>query len=143
MITIAGHGFPTADACAAFLEDLYHALAGCSEPIAKNDEELQEFVDEILPELLATGGRLEAALSPNVWEWHDWMNCPMAAAFRETRVEQIPRHFLPRIPQFVGLYDSGRISRLAALTACRKKGLIPWGTKDGLRISRVSRGRGL
>jgi hypothetical protein len=85
---------------------------------------LKEFVDEIVPRLFAFGGRLEAALSPVVWECHDWTNCPMAVAFGVTDVLQIPEELAPRIMQFVVLYDRGMISRLAILTACRKKGLI-------------------
>jgi hypothetical protein len=89
------------------------------------NETLEEFVNEIVPELLAIGGRLEAALSPSVWECHDWTNCPMAAAFGIESHQQAPLLLFLRVSQFVKLYDAGKISRLAVLVACRKKGLIP------------------
>lgn len=87
-------------------------------------ETFEEYLEEVVPELLAAAGRLEDALSPAVWECHDWTNCPMAAAFRARMVRAAPRLLQPRIWQFIQLYDAGQLSRLAVLTVCRKKGLI-------------------
>jgi uncharacterized protein YjbI with pentapeptide repeats len=125
--TLCGAELNGADLTAANLDgaDLRNAylhgttLMGATLPTG---ETFEEYLEEVVPELLAAGGRLEKALASEGWECHQWTNCPMAAAFGVEHVEHAPRLLWPRMHQFIQLYDARLISRLAVLTACRKKG---------------------
>ena len=67
-------------------------------------ETLDEYRREVVPALIAAGGR---PVSEAAWSCHSWENCPMAEAFGVHRVDDVPRLHRPRVEQFIRLFDAG------------------------------------
>ena len=90
--------------------------SGCTAPTLAKIEapiiaEVEEFVAIDLLPLLAAGNHLEEALKPEHWECHKWQNCPMAAAFGVTQLEQVPSEWREKAEFFVRQFDLGLIQR--------------------------------
>lgn len=69
-------------------------------------ELLMEFREIVVPALLEAGGH---PVPDEAWTCHSWGNCPMAAAFAVTSVDDIPLFYRPRVQQFIRLFDAGLI----------------------------------
>ena len=60
--------------------------------------------------LLTAGGRpLSEVAQRRHWECHSWYDCPMAAAFSASGVEETPLRLRPRVEQFIRFFDAGLI----------------------------------
>lgn len=90
-------------------------LRGCDLGTAKNvrlptGETWKEYLTKTVPALLTAGGhKLEEIANFEHWNCHSWENCPMAAAFKVKRLEDIPILLRPRAEQFIQLFDAGQI----------------------------------
>lgn len=68
------------------------------------------YLSETVPALLTAGGKtLDEIREAGAWECHDWFNCPMRVAFGIDEAEQGPPLLIPRIREFIQLFDAGLI----------------------------------
>ena len=71
-------------------------------------ERFESYLSDVVPALLAAGGRPVEELVPS-FSCHKWANCPMHEAFGIERAADGPPLLVPRIEQFVHLFDAGQI----------------------------------
>ncbi|MGH7473694.1 MAG: hypothetical protein ACREJW_07095, partial [Candidatus Methylomirabilales bacterium] len=71
---------------------------------------LEEYLQLVVPALLVAGGRpLSEVATKEHWQCHTWTNCPMAAAFLVTSLQDIPLLHRARVEQFTQLFDAGLV----------------------------------
>ena len=68
-------------------------------------DSFKDYKAKIVPALCEAGGKslVEVAVA---WDCHDWTNCPMATAFSVHREADCPPLLLPRVREFVQLFDA-------------------------------------
>jgi hypothetical protein len=71
-------------------------------------ERFDKYLAEVVPALLTAGGKTVEELVPS-FSCHQWANCPMHEAFGIDGAGEGPPLLVPRIEQFVHLFDNGQI----------------------------------
>jgi uncharacterized protein YjbI with pentapeptide repeats len=71
----------------------------------------ETYLEEIVPALLAAGGRNPDTFISTAWECHTWQNCPMAEAFGVDSLDKIPLLYRREAEFFVQLFDAGLIPK--------------------------------
>ncbi|MEM1212979.1 MAG: hypothetical protein AAGI68_11865, partial [Planctomycetota bacterium] len=66
---------------------------------------------------LFKAGDTEEALRPEHWDCNDWSNCPMAALFGVSGIQEIADEWQRDAMNFVALYDAGQVTRDMAVEA--------------------------
>ena len=86
--------------------------------VLETGETWSVYLTEVLPALLAAGGRAIAeVVTPKIWNCHSWDNCPMAEAFKTHDIKGVPVLLRPRAEQFIRYFDA----KLIPLEAVGKK----------------------
>jgi len=97
-----------ADLSAANLSDAN--LSAAKNMKLPTGETWADYLSQTVPALLTAGGRpLSEVATAEHWNCHDWGNCPMAAAFGVSRIDDVPILYRPRAEQFVRLFDANQI----------------------------------
>jgi hypothetical protein len=69
-------------------------------------EKYEMYLAEVVPALLVAGGKtIEEIFESGSFDCHSWSNCPMHVAFGIDTPSKGPKLLIPRIEQFVQLYD--------------------------------------
>lgn len=70
-------------------------------------ETFEWYLSEVVPALLTAGGKsLDDIAVSGAWDCHDWSNCPMHVAFGIAAESDGPPLLVPRIRQFVQMFDA-------------------------------------
>jgi hypothetical protein len=78
-------------------------LSGANLPTG---EKYELYLSEVVPALLVAGGKtIEEIFESGSFDCHSWTNCPMHVAFGIDTPSKGPKLLIPRIEQFVQLYD--------------------------------------
>ena len=77
-------------------------LAGAT---IETGEKWEQYLREVVPELLKAGGKPLASFA-EAWDCHSWTNCPMAHAFDTHDLSGVPILLRPRAEQFIRYFDS-------------------------------------
>jgi hypothetical protein len=64
------------------------------------------YKSEVVPALLAAGGRDPKEVAAKSWDCHSWDNCPMAEAFGVHGMDKIPPLYREQARLFVQLFDA-------------------------------------
>jgi hypothetical protein len=75
-------------------------------------ETWEEYLTVTVPAFLVAGGKSIAYVAA-AWDYHQWENCPMAAAFDVQSLGEVPLAHRPRAQLFVQFFDAGQIPRPA------------------------------
>jgi len=73
-------------------------------------ETFEQYLTDVVPGYLASGGKQLADAPSNVWECHDWSNCPTAWAFTCNQADDVPILLWPRRDQFIQMWDAKLLS---------------------------------
>ncbi len=77
-------------------------------------ETWEVYLKEVVPALLAAGGRPVACDS---WQCHTWKNCLVASAFGVDSIQNVPALHRPRCEQLIQLFDARLVTREAIVAA--------------------------
>ena len=78
-------------------------LDGASLPTG---EKWEQYLAEVLPALIKSGGKSVEEVVAKSWNCHEWTNCPMAEAFGVHKESETPILLQPRVRQFIQLFDA-------------------------------------
>ena len=67
------------------------------------------YKSDLVPALLAAGGRDPKEVAAKSWTCHEWTNCPMAEAFGVHSMADIPPLYREQAQLFVQLFDANLI----------------------------------
>jgi len=81
------------------------ARANLDDDTQLTSETWKEYREKIVPALCTAGGKTLVKVAA-AWDCHTWQNCPMAVAFDIHSPEEGPALLLPRIREFVQLFDA-------------------------------------
>jgi hypothetical protein len=74
-------------------------------------ETWEQYLAEVVPNLLKAGGKDISEIVKEAWDCHNWDNCPMACAFSVKSEGDTPLLLRPRVQEFVRFFDAKLIPK--------------------------------